>query len=168
MLAEYKRTKTILDDIQEENGRRAILFSGARWLEQGEKPTRYFFGLCAKRNANKSINILQTGDGEILSESKEILRLCKEHFEEVYTSRLVGQYLSSNGPDVSGFNWPVQDYFTIKVCSVGKSDRRRGVTQGNPLRLFEWGFNIGYFPNIYGDFCTFSCFSLDTEDQIFQ
>ena len=61
-----------------------------------------------------------------------------------------------------------QDYFTIKVCSVGKSDRRRDVTQGNPLRPSEWGFKIGHFPNIYGDFCTFSCFSRDTEDQIFQ
>ena len=27
---------------------------------------------------------------------------------------------------------------------------------------------IAYFPKIYGDFCTFSCFSLDTEDQIFR
>ena len=62
----------------------------------------------------------------------------------------------------------IQDYFTIKVCSVGKSDRRRDVTQGNPLRPSEWGFKIGYFPNNYGNFCTFSCFSLDTEDQIFQ
>ena len=61
-----------------------------------------------------------------------------------------------------------QDYFTIKVCSVGKSDRRRDVTQGNPLRPSEWGYKIRYFPNIYGAFCTFSCFSLDTEDQIFQ
>ena len=42
-----------------------------------------------------------------------------------------------------------QDYFTIKVCSAGKSDRRRDVTQGNPLRLSEWGFKIGYFPNIF-------------------
>ena len=56
----------------------------------------------------------------------------------------------------------------MKVCSVGKSDRRRDVTQGIPLRPSEWGFKIRYFPNIYGDFCTFSYFSLDTEDQIFQ
>ena len=61
-----------------------------------------------------------------------------------------------------------QDYFTNKVCSVGKSDRRHDVTQGNPLRLSEWGFKIGYFPNIYGDLCTLSCFSLVTEDRIFQ
>ena len=33
-----------------------------------------------------------------------------------------------------------QDYFTIKVCSVGKSDRRRNVTQGNSLRPSEWCF----------------------------
>ena len=65
-------------------------------------------------------------------------------------------------------SWLDQDYFTIKVCSVGKWDRRRDVTQKNPLRPSEWGFKIGYFPNIYGDFCTFSCFSLETEDQIFR
>ena len=35
-----------------------------------------------------------------------------------------------------------QDYFTIKVCSVGKSDRRSDVTQENPLRLSEWGLKI--------------------------
>ena len=34
----------------------------------------------------------------------------------------------------------IQDYITIKVCSVGKSDRRRDVTPGNPLRPSEWGF----------------------------
>ena len=55
-----------------------------------------------------------------------------------------------------------------KVCSVGKLDRQRYVTQGNPLRPSEWGFKIGCFPNIYGDFYTFSCFSLDTEDLIFR
>ena len=56
-----------------------------------------------------------------------------------------------------------QDYFTIKVFSVGKSDHRRDVTQGNPLRPSEWGFKIGCFLNVYGDFCTFSCFLLDTK-----
>ena len=37
-----------------------------------------------------------------------------------------------------------QDYFTLKVCSVGKSNRRREVTQGNPLRPSEWGFKQGW------------------------
>ena len=31
----------------------------------------------------------------------------------------------------------IQDYFTNKVCSVGKSDCRRYVTQGSPLRPSE-------------------------------
>ena len=61
-----------------------------------------------------------------------------------------------------------QDYFTIKVCSVGKSDRRRDVTQGNTLRPSAKGSEMGYFPNIYGDIFTFSCFLLDTKDRIFQ
>ena len=39
---------------------------------------------------------------------------------------------------------------------------------GKSFTAIWMGFKIGYFPNIYSDFCTFSCFSLDTEDQIFQ
>ena len=45
-----------------------------------------------------------------------------------------------------------QDYFTNKVCSVGKSCAPRDVTQRNPLRPPAWGFKMRYFPNIYGDF----------------
>ena len=59
-----------------------------------------------------------------------------------------------------------QDHFNNKVCSVGESDRRRYVTQGNPLRPFEKGFKIGYFPKIYGDFYIFSWFSQDNESRI--
>ena len=39
---------------------------------------------------------------------------------------------------------------------------------GKSFTATEWGFKIGYFPNIYGDFCTFSCLLLDTGDLIFQ
>ena len=52
----------------------------------------------------------------------------------------------------------VQDYFTNKVYSVGKSGAPRDVTQGNPLRPSTWGFKMRYFPNIYGDFYALSCF----------
>ena len=45
-----------------------------------------------------------------------------------------------------------KDYFTNKVCSVGKSCSPRDVTQGNPLRPRAWGFEMRYFSNIYGDF----------------
>ena len=31
-------------------------------------------------------------------------------------------------------DWRHRDYFTNQVCTVGKSDSRRDVTQGNPLR----------------------------------
>ena len=53
--------------------------------------------------------------------------------------------LHIHGSPITSQGFTNQDYFTIKVCSVGISDRRRDVTQGNPLRPSEWGFKIGYF-----------------------
>ena len=55
-----------------------------------------------------------------------------------------------------------QDYFTNKVCSVGKSCSPRDVTQGNPLRPPAWGFKMRYFSNIYGDFSALSYFPKKT------
>ena len=41
---EYVELKDKLEQEEEKRGRIAMLRSGARWLELGEKPTRYFLG----------------------------------------------------------------------------------------------------------------------------
>lgn len=47
--SEYSVAKSTVDNLQEAKGKRAIIRSGARWIEQGEKPSKYFLNLCAKR-----------------------------------------------------------------------------------------------------------------------
>ena len=76
-----------LDQSEEEKGRLAMIRSGANWLEEGEKPTKYFLRLCARRNKEKSIQVLQRPDGEYVTGNREILHYCKEYFEEIYASR---------------------------------------------------------------------------------
>ena len=52
IFAEYAKLKKELQGIYEEKGRGAIFRSKTRWIESGEKPTRYFFNL-EKRNYEK-------------------------------------------------------------------------------------------------------------------
>ena len=48
-ITEYDNLKTELQRIYEAKGKGAILRSKVRWVEQGEKPTKYFFILEKKK-----------------------------------------------------------------------------------------------------------------------
>lgn len=51
-LQEYDNLKSELKLIYEEKGKQAMLRAKGRWVENGERPTKYFFNL-EKRNYNK-------------------------------------------------------------------------------------------------------------------
>ena len=76
-----------LDEMEEEKGRIAMIRSGARWLEEGEKPTKYFLRMCERRSKEKNIQVLQRPDGDYVTGNTEILDYCKGYFEEIYSSR---------------------------------------------------------------------------------
>lgn len=52
ILNEYESLKIEMQAIYEEKGRAAIFRSKCRWVEKGERPTKYFFNL-EKRNYNR-------------------------------------------------------------------------------------------------------------------
>ena len=54
MLQEYDDLKTELRLIYEDRGKQAMFRAKCRWIENGERPTKYFFNL-EKRNYNKKL-----------------------------------------------------------------------------------------------------------------
>ena len=88
-IQEYERARARLEEIKLKRGQLAILSSGARWIEHGEKPSKYFLNLSKKRAAQKSIIALKTSDGNVIEESKAILEYCAEYFEDLYKTRNV-------------------------------------------------------------------------------
>ena len=51
-----------------------VFRSKCRWIEKGERPTKYFFNL-EKRNCNKkTISELELDDGELVTAEKLILQ----------------------------------------------------------------------------------------------
>ena len=54
-LKEYDNLKAELQSIYEKKGRSAIFRSKCCWVEEGERPTKYFFNL-EKKNYNKKNN----------------------------------------------------------------------------------------------------------------
>ena len=83
---ENDNLKAELQRTYKAKGEDAIFRSKVRWVEQGEKPTKYFFNL-EKRNFNrKVITEVKRTDGKILVEEHEILDEIESFYRNLYTS----------------------------------------------------------------------------------
>lgn len=67
-LLEYETLKKELQGIYEANGKGAISRSKVRWIEKGEKPTKYFSNLERRDYDKKILSQLYNGEEELLSD----------------------------------------------------------------------------------------------------
>jgi len=69
----YDELKRELNEIYERKGRAAMYRSKCRWVEKGERPTKYFFNL-EKRNYDRKVTSeLETETGEHITNETLIL-----------------------------------------------------------------------------------------------
>ena len=70
--------------MHEANGKGAIFRSNVRWIEEGEKPTKYLFNLEKRNYDKKIISQLYNGDEELLSDFKKINKEIENHYSQFY------------------------------------------------------------------------------------
>ncbi|KAL9954871.1 hypothetical protein ACROYT_G042456 [Oculina patagonica] len=122
-LNEYEVLKTELHSIYDRKGKAGMFRSKCRWIEKGEKPTKYFFNL-EKRNYNrKTINEIRTEDDVEIREEKEILKAIQAFYEDLYSSKTISSQEEF-------------DLFTENLNFPKLSDEDRDKIEG-PLTLEE-------------------------------
>ena len=62
----------------------AMIRSRARWCEEGEKHSKYFLNLEKRNHNNKTINKLQLENGNVITDSEEILNQQKLFYKKLY------------------------------------------------------------------------------------
>ena len=82
--AEKDNLADTLYDIVEKQKEGAKIRSRARWLEEGERPTKYFFNLEKKNISNNTIKELKTKDGVYVNSNKEILEEQYKFYNQLY------------------------------------------------------------------------------------
>ncbi|KAL9959075.1 hypothetical protein ACROYT_G036156 [Oculina patagonica] len=87
-LTEYDKLKSEYQSIYEEKGRAAIFRSKCKWVEKGERPTKYFFNLEKQNYNRKTITELQTSDNVTIKEEVQILQQIEEFYEDLYSSKI--------------------------------------------------------------------------------
>ena len=77
--------KQILETLREEKIKGAMIRSRIHWLQESEKPTKYFLSLENKNYVDKTIKKIQNPDGKIITDQKEILSTIKLFYEKLFS-----------------------------------------------------------------------------------
>ena len=97
ILEKYSKLKKDFELIYEQKGKAAMFRSKCRWLENGERPTKYFFNL-EKRNHNKKIvTELITENESAIKDENLILDKIESFFKDLYTSNISFSETKYNG-----------------------------------------------------------------------
>ena len=64
----------------------AQIRSRIKWVEEGEKNSKFFLGLEKSRQTRKVITALADKDGNIVKEQENILDLARSYYYKLYSS----------------------------------------------------------------------------------
>ena len=64
-----------------------IVRSKIKWIQEGERPLKYFCRLKKRNFAQKHLSFIEKEDGEVLFDQDEIVKETKDFYETLYESR---------------------------------------------------------------------------------
>lgn len=89
-----------LDKLYINKAKGAFIRSKAKWLEEGEQNSSYFFKLEKQRQIRNSINKLSI-NGDILDNYKDISKFCEKFYQNLYKSRFSVKYMEEFFKDIN-------------------------------------------------------------------
>ena len=126
-------------DIDEEFLSGVIVRSKELWVEQGEKPTKYFFNLEKKRQQKKEMTELNSSTGVLLSGSRDIGMEMNNFYQDLFTEEEV---------DMEAQNW-LLDQLSMSLDDQEQTSCEGLLTVEECLEALN-GMNTGKSPGIDG------------------
>ena len=79
--------KQELEKLREHKLRGHLIISRLKWLEDGEKPTKYFCNLEKRNFTEKTIRKLKLANGATLINQKQILKTIREFYAKLFEKK---------------------------------------------------------------------------------
>ena len=138
LLDSYEEAKNELKEIYDCKGKEAIFRSKMRWIEKGEKPTKYFFNLEKLNYEKKVISQLNGENGKIISD----LNLINKEIDDFYCDLLTSKLSQSQQTEF-------HDNFNTFTCNLErpKLTIEEQISQESDLSLEELLTTIKSFEN---------------------
>ena len=125
--------KNELEEIRKDYVNGLLVRARAKWIEDGEKPSKYFCNLEKRNFVNKNISKIITTSNKVITEQKELLGEIKRFYETLYSNR--DEYLE----DVN-LNLLLQNCECVKITNDIKSNLENDITLAeisNALKLMK-------------------------------
>ena len=88
VLEAYDAAKEGLKEIYDLRGKEAIFRSRTKWIEEGEKPTKYFFNVERRNYEKKTILQVKLENSETTSDFKKVYKEIERFFSNMFTTKL--------------------------------------------------------------------------------
>lgn len=76
-----------LELIRKEHMKGLMVRARAKWIEEGEKPTKYFLALEKRNYINKTISKIANDSGVLITNQQEILNEIKYFYQTLYSNK---------------------------------------------------------------------------------
>ncbi len=83
-----KNAKNELETHIAQKTKGAMIRSRTKWVEEGEKSTKYFFNLEKRNHASKNVIRLRLADNSIITDQNEILKEEKKFYDKLLTTEI--------------------------------------------------------------------------------
>ena len=142
ILMEFENLKKELTEIYSIKGKEAMFRSRTRWIENVEKPTKYFFNLEKRNYEKKIITQLKTTDGEIICNMTKINKEIENCYKNFLTSRIPQEENNDYEDQFALFTLNLQN---PKLCQDEISELEHDLTKDKLLNALK-GFQPGKTP----------------------
>ena len=142
ILMEFENLKKELTEIYSIKGKEAMFRSRTKWIEDGEKPTKYFFNLEKQNYEKKIITQLKTTDGEIISDMTKINKEIENYYKNFLTSTISQE---KNNDFEDHFALYTSNLLNPKLCEDEVSELEHELTKDELLNA-PIGFQPGKTP----------------------
>ena len=153
-MLELEENKLLLQEIRENKIRGMMIRSRVNWLENGEKPSKYFSQLESRNFISKRMTFLEQDNGNIIYEQKEIIEETKKFYETLYEKRDITNMdkddLVENQTKLTDFEKEsLEGLLNFKEACEALKEMKNNKSPGNSgftTELYKFFFkNIGQF-----------------------
>lgn len=123
-----KKLKEEIDDMYIDMAKGAFVRSRAKWLEQGEKNSSYFFALEKRNRKRNNLTTLKI-DNNITSNSLDISRYVGTFYSNIYKSNI--QFIECDNfiESVKAFTPTISEQFKLNCdCPITKAEMSEAVS----------------------------------------
>ena len=143
ILMEFENLKNELTEIYSIKGKQAMFRSRTRWIENGEKPTKYFFNLEKRNYEKKIITQLKITDDKIISDMTKINKEIENYYKNFLISTISEEKMKDDDDHFALFTY--ENLQNPKLCQDEARELEHELTKDELLNALK-GFQPGKTP----------------------